>query len=364
MTVTDSLRWVARRSGVYEPLRSARDVARRSLKQIDAVRRRHAKREAEAFLRVIIDPAECIDRFDATYLDDFPHILRENFGLTEANFAGSFIERRFSDMWRTFTQRDGTLSIAGVCAFIREVGVDPAQFAPPVAPRKANKQNNLHLVSTFDEAEKRRFTSEADLDFLKQFQVQISLVSGGEAQQDWEHFPTRWTTEGREPWSDFIKGLLSSGALHADSAALDIGPRYLSEIRYFREELGLRQTIGLDLFTKDEALIKVADMHAMPFPDNSFDLIFTRATHDKAYDIRKAIAEQVRVTRPGGIIISDDGVNYVDGVSPLARTDLKSTGGLLKLFGSAVGRILYRKDLLSRNYFTRRQALLAIEIRK
>jgi hypothetical protein len=57
-------------------------------------------------------------------------------------------------------------------------------------------------------------------------------------------------------------------------------------------------------------------------------------------------------------------LRYLDGVSPLARTDLRSTACLLRLFGLAVGRILYRKDLLSRNYFTRRQALLAIELRK
>lgn len=365
MSVTDSLRWMARTTGLYEPLRQARNATRDAAAKLAAVRRRHARREATAFLRVIIEPAECVARFDATYLDDLPHILRENFGLTETNFTGSYIERKFSDMWRVYHQRDGRLSIAELMRFlIDELQIDPAPFCPPIASAAVNRQHSLHLASSFRESQSRKLRGDGDLDLLRSFQREISLVSGGETQKDWEHFPLRRTTEGSEPWSEFIKGLVQSDVLRTDSPVLDIGARYLSEIEYFRNELGLRQTIGLDLFTKDESLIKVGDMHALPFPDSSFDLVFTRNTHDKAYDIRQTIAEHIRVVRSGGIVISDDGVSYVDGLSPLGRTDLKSTRVLLKLFGDAAARVLYRKDLLSRNYFTRRQALLAVEIRK
>jgi SAM-dependent methyltransferase len=226
------------------------------------------------------------------------------------------------------------------------------------------RQYNLHLVSSFKNVEGRRAGVDIDLDQVRRYQIEISLISGGEKQQDPDHFPNRRTSLGGEPWSAFIRGLLASGVLSPDSDVLDVGPRYLSEIRYFRDDLGLPRTIGLDLYTKDESLIKVGDMHAMPFADNSFDMLFTRATHDKAYDIRKALAEHVRVVRPGGVIISEDGMSYIVGVSELARTDLKSTAVLLRMYGPTAGEILYQKDLASTNLFCRRYGFLAIRVRK
>ena len=199
---------------------------------------------------------------------------------------------------------------------------------------------------------------------LNQYQIEVSLLSGGATQHDNVEFADRITAEGKEPWTKLIQGLVQSGKLGTDSEVLDIGARYLSEIVYFREVLGLTKTIGLDLYTKDEELIKVGDMHDMPFPDSTFDLLFTRATHDKAYDIRKNIDETIRVMKPGGVIIMEDSASYIDGVTELARTDVKSTAHLLKMFGNSVGEVLHRRDLPSQNTFCRKYAFLAIEIKK
>ena len=109
--------------------------------------------------------------------------------------------------------------------------------------------------------------------------------------------------------------LRETGAVRADEPVLTIGPRWTGEIDYFRERLGLQGTIGLDLFSPDEELIKVGDMHDMPFEDDTFGLVYQRNTFDKSYDIRAALRECVRVLRDGGVLITDDCYAYTEGVS-------------------------------------------------
>jgi SAM-dependent methyltransferase len=49
-----------------------------------------------------------------------------------------------------------------------------------------------------------------------------------------------------------------------------------------------------------------ADAYALPFPSNSFDLVYSRMLFEYLADRHQAIAEMVRVCRPGGTVLIQD----------------------------------------------------------
>ncbi len=48
--------------------------------------------------------------------------------------------------------------------------------------------------------------------------------------------------------------------------------------------------------------VRVADVENLPYPDNTFDLVYSWGVIQYTPDTRKALAEIIRVTRPGGLI--------------------------------------------------------------
>ena len=129
--------------------------------------------------------------------------------------------------------------------------------------------------------------------------------------------------------------------------SLSIGPRWVTEIRFFREILGLKCHVGLDLFSDDAGLVVAGDMHAMPFPDNNFQLIFIKNTIDKSYDFRQLVREMLRVLRPGGIVVIDQIAGYGD-CSPLTRTDIQRAENLARVFQANASEklsIFVQKDI-------------------
>ena len=119
----------------------------------------------------------------------------------------------------------------------------------------------------------------------------------------------------------------------------------MTEIEFFRDVIGLRQHIGLDLFSDDRALVTAGDMHEMPFPDRHFQLIFIKNTVDKSYNVRKLVDELLRVVRSRGIIVVDQICGYGD-CTPLTRTDIQKSENLLRLFKArAKVRTLVQSDV-------------------
>jgi len=49
------------------------------------------------------------------------------------------------------------------------------------------------------------------------------------------------------------------------------------------------------------------DACAIPFPDNSFDLVLSKSFFEHVYDVDLALREQIRVLKPGGILVVEDG---------------------------------------------------------
>jgi arsenite methyltransferase len=56
----------------------------------------------------------------------------------------------------------------------------------------------------------------------------------------------------------------------------------------------------------DRVEVVTADVQAMPFGNNSFDMVMTSLMMHHVPDINKALNEMIRVTKPGGIILIAD----------------------------------------------------------
>lgn len=67
------------------------------------------------------------------------------------------------------------------------------------------------------------------------------------------------------------------------------------------ERSALRAALALD--SVDRVRLERADVHALPFDDASFDLVCGMTAVEHFTDLERAVAEMVRVLRPGGIVM-------------------------------------------------------------
>jgi ubiquinone/menaquinone biosynthesis C-methylase UbiE len=72
-------------------------------------------------------------------------------------------------------------------------------------------------------------------------------------------------------------------------------------------QVEMTKKLAADLGIKNISL-QVADIHNLPFPDNSFDIVFAHMVIVHLPEYRKAIREVKRVLKPGGIIAVRDPV--------------------------------------------------------
>ncbi len=145
-----------------------------------------------------------------------------------------------------------------------------------------------------------------------------------------------------------IIALKNEGKIRKDDEVLIIGPRHVDEILFFRKHLGLRNTIGLDLFSEKD-LVVYGDMHNMPFEDNRFRLIFSAKTFPYAYNLRKVIQELGRVTQRPGYIVNLDSAGRVKGPDPLGRTDTTNLETVLSMFYEFPNRVIAKDPGQSHN---------------
>jgi SAM-dependent methyltransferase len=134
---------------------------------------------------------------------------------------------------------------------------------------------------------------------------------------------------------------------------LSVGPRSESEIFNLLTVGFAPQNIrGLDLISYSP-FIDLGDMHAMPYPDASFDVIILGWVLAYSKDDAKVAREVVRVARPGALIAV--GCEYNPRTSEelqqqgsLLKTDyprFHSTNDILKFFDGHVGEIVFRHDI-------------------
>ena len=307
-----------------------------------------------------------IDRFDATYLDDLPEILCEVHGVGNENWTERPIGDELHELWKLTGRPAEDLSIAELPkALVVDLGIDPRRYSPQEAPRSVRRRHGYDRVRSWRRASGRRLGVKNDgrreADAVRELQAEYSLQSGGEQEVE---FPDLGRPETGDPWTPLIVALCDRGVISPAEPGLAIGPRWAGELDYFRGRLGLEHMIGLDLFSPDESLITVGDMHAMPFEDETFGLVYQRNTFDKSYDIRAVLRECVRCLRDGGVLISDDCYAYTAGVSELSRTNIKHNVQLVRVLGRHVDQILYDRETPSAESWIERVGQLAVRVRK
>jgi SAM-dependent methyltransferase len=131
--------------------------------------------------------------------------------------------------------------------------------------------------------------------------------------------------------------------LPADRTALSIlciGCRNAVELDHVGRTCGVRDVRGLDLFSEDPR-IEAGDMHALPFADECFDAVYACHSLEHAHDLDGALAEAVRVTRPGGLLVIEMPIGFP--ISPTDRWDVESSAGLLARLPS-VRDVVLRED--------------------
>ena len=81
----------------------------------------------------------------------------------------------------------------------------------------------------------------------------------------------------------------------AEVVAIDLTPEMLAQAEALRSQRGA-----------DNVRFEVADVHALPYDDGSFDLIVSRRAPHHFSDIARALGDMRRVLRSGGRLLIDD----------------------------------------------------------
>ncbi|MGZ4410891.1 MAG: class I SAM-dependent methyltransferase, partial [Gaiellaceae bacterium] len=97
-----------------------------------------------------------------------------------------------------------------------------------------------------------------------------------------------------------LVGRVASALPGRGGSVLCIGCRNRVELDRFREH-GVPNVTGIDLFSTDPS-VRVMDMHAMDFPSDRFDAVYSSHSLEHSYDLGRVVAEIVRVARDGAVI--------------------------------------------------------------
>ena len=107
---------------------------------------------------------------------------------------------------------------------------------------------------------------------------------------------------------------------------LCVGCRNYQELKYFRSH-GVREAIGIDLYS-EQADIQMMDMHALRFPDASFDLVYSSHSLEHAKEPERVVAEFARVLNPNGCVAIEVPIEY-----QTTNADIHDFGSLERLHG-------------------------------
>lgn len=296
----------------------------------------------ERLLDTLIVPDDCIDTLGRTYLDDLELIATENhdFDTKTQVFPNAALQAAFDKVLQAFGLKTFSDLVAFVQAHRNEVSIAnlrPRSALYPEADEKFDSEPSyLELKDKGDEIERSN-------EFQKKWSER-GLTIREENNSDRDYYEIYIGYDRMNPWTYLLKRELARGNLSADDKVLCIGNRWNGEIFYFRQTIGLKNAMGVDLISRDPELVVAADMHKMPFEDSTVKMVFCRGTLNKSYDIRVFMKEMMRVLQDGGYLALETPGPFGDGVNYLGRTDLKNSNNLLRLLKGHVKRIVYRDD--------------------
>lgn len=151
-----------------------------------------------------------------------------------------------------------------------------------------------------------------------------------------------------------IRPLSVIETLNPDSEILSIGPRTEGELLYLiAHGFNPKRIRGLDLISYSP-WIDLGDMHAMPYPDNSFDAVVIGWVLAYSDNKIKAAEEIIRVARQGAIIavgveyhpLSPEEIAQELGYSCGSEQRLMNCSEILQLFKNHVDHVYFLHDIV------------------
>lgn len=299
--------------------------------------------EINRLLDKLIRREDCVLGYDTTLLDDLPDILVENHQVRSVGDV-----RRHPDLVQLFRLIDpddrARLNPWALASLLKEAGVDVNRFSTRGTLEDAGDDSKKYSSLT------QMLQSEGDKAREAILQMQSDLGQGLETGAKYSshvlppaQLPFYFRRVCSIPatpmeifmnsyfWGILIEAWKYMGWLKTTLPSLSVGPRWLTEIIFFRVVHKLERHIGLDLFSDDPNLVVAGDMHKMPFPENHFHFLFIKNTIDKSYNVRLLIDELIRVLAPGAILIADQNCAY-GFTTPLTRTEIQSAENLARVF--------------------------------
>jgi SAM-dependent methyltransferase len=169
---------------------------------------------------------------------------------------------------------------------------------------------------------------------------------------------------------------LRQGRIAPPARVLDVGTSSGTNLRLLRA-LGFTDVIGLDqsadaiafCAAKGLGTVERGDVCAMPFADESFDLVLATDIIEHVEDDRRALREIVRVLRPGGtVLVTVPAFRLLWGLQDRVaqhkrRYRLAALGALLERAGLTVRRAYYFNYFLFLPILVARRLIDAFGIR-
>ncbi|MBY0449042.1 MAG: class I SAM-dependent methyltransferase [Cyanobacteria bacterium] len=272
-----------------------------------------------------------VPRFnDYDYLDDIVPIIRSRY-IGQDGAYNSYQSERFLHVLWLLTGQTSVTSFEQALPTALKAVIGPGH---PYVPTRAQVSPNANdiaadLIPEWSEL-KAEQNPERFLEINKEYSLRRTQISGGYAIRDLSII-RGYETDHHLLLRTLVR-LIDEEKINREDEALIIGPRYIDEILFFRKYLGLKNTIGLDLYDEGNGMIVSGDMHAMPFQDNQFRLVYTCATLPYSYYVRKVIDEIARVLKDPGYVFIMESAGRIPGPDPLARSDMGNIETALSLF--------------------------------
>lgn len=292
-----------------------------------------------------------VDRFDGGYLDDFHFIMKENYDIKS-------IDDNTNDDFNTLKTLFPTnnMNLESYGKSLKNIpGLDISKYTSIETSSQLKVHYGYSQSQIWDDVVDVKKDID-NIEKLNDLQKEYSILSGGNNKVDKHVF---WDRDGLTEHKDE----LFYNHCGEGKKVLCIGPRWFEEIIYIRDRFGC-EAIGLDLFSNDSELVKIGDMHDMPFEDNSFDVVYQKNTFNKSYDIRKCLDECIRVLKPGGIIISDECLAYTIGVNELARTSIYRNSWYTAYLKDSIDKVLMDIEVDPKTDWIELGGLYAAKIKK
>lgn len=141
----------------------------------------------------------------------------------------------------------------------------------------------------------------------------------------------------------FQRQVLKELKLRKDTKVLDVScatGQLLNKLKDKAELYGVDISLGMlkiaNKLLGDQVVLKKAEVHNLPFPDDYFDYVITTEAFHHYHGQIKALLEMKRVAKPGGKIIISD-VNFL----------IRSINSLFEKFEPGCVKINSKKEMLN-----------------